>query len=77
MFGEALVVFSLNALFIVNVIFLVVGPLLVAAGVALIYTRDQLHYTGKGWGRFPLSVALGLGLPIGLAFLFNALNPYV
>ncbi|KIJ55609.1 hypothetical protein M422DRAFT_151554 [Sphaerobolus stellatus SS14] len=77
LFGEALVIFALKTLFIVNVVLLVIGPLLVAAGIALIYTRGQLHYSGSGWGRFPLSLILGFGLPIGLAYLYNVANPYI
>lgn len=72
-----MIIFALSTLFIINVILLVIGPLLVAAGVTLIYTRGQLHYSGYGWGRFPLSILLGLGLPLGVAFAFVKANPNV
>jgi len=72
-----MIVFALSTLFILNVLLLVIGPLFAGAGVYLIHTKGKLHYSGYGWGRLPLSIALGLGLPFGVAFVILAVNPNV
>ncbi|KAF8520457.1 Zn-dependent exopeptidase [Hysterangium stoloniferum] len=77
LFGETLVVFSLRTAFIISVVLLVVGPLLVSAGIAAVYVQGKLHWSFRGWLRFPLTIAVGLGLLLGLAALYNYVNPNI
>lgn len=76
-FGETLVVASLQTFFALDLALLIAGPILVAIMMVFAYQRSKMYWSRKGWFRFILAFVLSAAGPIALAFLINWINPFV
>lgn len=77
MLGEGLVVLTLRMTFIINILFLVVGPI-AAIVLGFFATRaNKLYWTWHGWVRFPAAVIVSIALDGVLVFGFAKVNPFV
>ncbi|KZO97083.1 hypothetical protein CALVIDRAFT_597809 [Calocera viscosa TUFC12733] len=75
--GSAIAVFSLRTVYIINILLLILGPMIV--GLTLWYTHFKRHvaFPLHGWARFPVAFVVSFGGTIGLAFIYNAVNPFI
>ncbi|KAG9008291.1 hypothetical protein FRB94_013453 [Tulasnella sp. JGI-2019a] len=76
LFGLTMVVLEQNTLFIINIVTLVVGPIVIAALIFLLATRDKLYWSSQGWVKFPLALVIGCAAAFGLAHAYAAIAPY-
>ncbi|EPQ55262.1 hypothetical protein GLOTRDRAFT_61175 [Gloeophyllum trabeum ATCC 11539] len=90
--GSHLVLLTLRAEFILDVILLVLGPITLIIFGVLIYARRQREranalmvgeravpdkHWARGWGRFWLALVLGIGAQVGLVVGYVHLNPFI
>jgi hypothetical protein len=86
-FGIHLIAFRFQALVVMEIVLLIVGPVIIAGlGYLLLQqsatsaaspARILLRYNFQGYGRFWLALVLGISTQVGLVVGFLKLNPNV
>ncbi|KZT55476.1 hypothetical protein CALCODRAFT_472224 [Calocera cornea HHB12733] len=75
--GSAIAVFSLQTVYIINILFLILGPMIVGGMLWFTHVRRRVAFPLRGWVRFPVALVVSFGGTMALAFIYNKANPYI